>query len=446
VAQLLINLGAGLEPTAVVDPGEEAESLRRALDRTASELREQMVELDALRRARAVAESTNIVRGEILALVVRSMRTPADALLGLSGMLRTSSLFPAQRAYVEALQVAVEGLRGILNQVSDFSRLEGGTLPLEPIPFDLGLMLADLSKSLGTRANAKRIGLRVELPSGSRRVVGDPGRVRQIISAVVEYGLRRLDGGHILVESQPAGYGIPGGGVLVRIDDFGPPVPEDFLPTLFEPFGRGDVTMSAEDGLSLTIARQLARLMGGDLTVENVNGRGTRFTFRAPLAGLEAPDAASSHRAEALPTSAMPGSLLLVERDPALRNSWSAIAEAAGYRTTVVETRAEALAELGLRAGGVDVVMFSDHDAEGYDEIGRNIQRSGAGGPALIMLLAAGYPGDAKRLMEAGFRGYLVKPVPPTDLREALEILRRTPREKWDGLFITRHSLEEGRQ
>jgi signal transduction histidine kinase/CheY-like chemotaxis protein len=442
LAQLLINLGAGSEPVGVADP-EEAEQLRRALDRTASELREQMVELDALRRARAVAESTNIVRGEILALVVRSMRTPADALLGLSGMLRTSSLFPAQRAYVEALQVAVEGLRGILNQVSDFSRLEGGTLPLEPIPFDLGLMFEDLGKSLGSRAEAKRIGLRIEPTSAPRRVVGDPGRVRQIVSAVVEYGLRRLDQGHILIESLPAGYAIPGGGILVRIDDFGPAVPEDFLPTLFEPFGRGDVTMSAEDGLGLTIARQLARLMGGDLTVENVGGRGTRFTFRAPLPALEA---TSAPHAEAFPTSAMPGSLLLVERDPALRGSWSAIAEAAGYRATGVENRVEALAELGLRNGGVDVVVFSDHDAEGYDEIGRNIQRSGPEGLALIMLLAAGYPGDAKRLMEGGFRGYLVKPVPPADLREALEILRRTPRDKWDGLFITRHSLAEGRQ
>lgn len=443
MTQLLINLGTGLEPSAVLETNEDAEKLRKALDRTASELREQMVELDALRRARAVAESTNIVRGEILSLVVRSMRTPADALLGLSGLLRTSSLFPAQRAYVEALQVAVEGLRGILNQVSDFSRLEGGTLPLEPIPFDLGLMFEDLGKSLGTRAQAKRIGLRVESSSASRRVIGDPGRVRQIISAVAEYGFRRLDGGHILIESESAGYGVPGGGILVRIDDFGPAVPDDFLPTLFEPFGRGDVTMSAEDGLGLTIARQLARLMGGDLTVENVSGRGTRFTFRAPLAALDT--GASARRAEAVPTTVLPGTLLLVERDPALRSSWSAIAEAAGYRATGLENRAEALAELGLRNGEVDVVVFSDHDAQGYEEIGRSIQRSGEAGPALIMLLAAGYPGDAKKLMDAGFRGYLVKPVPPADLREALEILRRTPREKWDGLFITRHSLEEGR-
>jgi signal transduction histidine kinase/CheY-like chemotaxis protein len=446
VPQLLVNLGSGSGSSLLSEANEERERLRRELERTASELREQMVELDALRRARAAAESANVVRGEILSLVVRSMRTPADALLGLAGMLRSGALLPTQRAYVEALQEASESLRGILNQVADFSRLESGTLPLEPIPFDLVLMFEDLGHALATRAQAKGLMLRLDASGAPRRVVGDPGRVRQIVSAVVEYGLRRLERGAIVLEAQPAGLDVPGGGIQVRIQDSGPAIPDDFIPTLFEPFGRGDVVMSAEDGLGLTIARHLARLMGGDLAVENVSGSGTRFTFRAPLPALPERGESGLAAAEAVPTTAMPGTLLVVERDPSLRSSWSAIAEAAGYRATGLETRAEALAELGLRSGGVDVVVFSDHDADGYDEIGRSIQRGGPGSPALIMLPAAGYPGDAKRLMEAGFRGYLVKPVAPADLRETLEILRRTPRARWDRLFITRHSLAEGRQ
>jgi signal transduction histidine kinase/CheY-like chemotaxis protein len=445
VPQLLINLGKGSE--APVIPGtDDRERLRKDLERTANELREQMVELDALRRARSAAESANVVRGEILSLVVRSMRTPADALLGLSGMLRNGALLPTQRAYVEALLEASESLRGILNQVSDFSRLESGTLPLEPIPFDLALMFEDLGRALATRAQAKGLTLRIDGSSAPRRVVGDPGRVRQIVSTVVEYGLRRLERGAIVIEAQSADLKVPGGGILVRIQDSGPAIADDFIPTLFEPFGRGDVVMSAEDGLGLTIARQLARVMGGDLAVENIPGLGTRFTLRAPLPALEGRSDTGAPVSEAVHTSAMPGSLLVVERDPALRSSWSAIAEAAGYRATGLESRAEALAELGLRSGGVDAVLFSDHDAEGYDEIGRSIQRTGGATPALIMLPAAGYPGDAKRLMEVGFRGYLVKPVSPADLREALEMLRRTPRAKWDQLFITRHSLAESRQ
>ena len=442
MAQLLLSDDSPRPPAS----SEERDRLRKELERTANELREQMVELEALRRARAAAESANMVRGEILSLVVRSMRTPADALLGLAGMLRSGALLPTQRAYVEALQEASQRLRDILNQVSDFSRLESGTLPLEPIPFDLGLMLEDLGRTLAARADAKGLRLRMNGAGSGRRVVGDPGRVRQIVSAVADYGLRRLEQGSIEVEAQPAGYHVPGGGVVLRIQDSGPPVLDDFLPTLFEPFGRGDVVMSSEDGLGLTIARHLARLLGGDLTIENLPGAGTCFTFRAPLAALPSSMLPGSPVSETVPTAALPGTLLVVERDPALRSAWSAVGEAAGYRATALESRAEALAELGLRGGGVDVVMFGDHDADGYDEIGRSIQRTGGSSPALIMLLAAGYPGDAKRLMEAGFRGYLVKPVAPADLREALEILRRTPKSRWEELFITRHSLAEGRQ
>ncbi len=133
-----------------------------------------------------------------------------------------------------------------------------------------------------------------------------------------------------------------------------------------------------------------------------------------------------------------------MERDPAQRATWTLIAEAAGYRATGLGSREEALAELARRPA--DVVVFSDHDAEGYDAVGKQVEEGGLGNPALIMLPAAGYPGDARLLRDGGFRGYLVKPVAPADLREALEILRRTPRARWDDLFITRHWLAEARR
>ena len=141
--------------------------------------------------------------------------------------------------------------------------------------------------------------------------------------------------------------------------------------------------------------------------------------------------------------------LLVVEAGAQLRVRWVTVAEASGFRATGARDREEALLELRQRAAAgrpATIVLFSDHDAEDYEQVGRRISGDDAlGRPALIMLPAAGTPGDARRLMDAGFRGYLVKPVAPADLRELLETLRRTPRAVWHTLFLTRHWLAEAR-
>jgi len=432
---------------------EQRDWLAHALERTSTELQEQLVELDALRRARSTAESTNLIRGEILATVSRTMRTPADALLGITRLLQGSGLPGSQRAYVDALAGAAQVLRRILNDVSDFSRLESGTLPLEPIPFDLRVMLEDLVSSLEGEARTKGIVLDlVTGPQMPRRVIGDPGRLRQVLTALLRDGISRLDRGRIALEAEGDTARREPGGVRFVVEDSGPGISADLLPTLFEPFVRGDAYTNRDGGLALPIARQLAHLMGGDLTVAPHSEAGTRFTVRLPLTRWEDANGDTAPRTSSLesPSRALPGTLLIVEADPGQRTIWAAIAEAAGYRAGGLNNPGEVLPELIRRTESgnpVSIIVFSDYGAEEYAELGRQIvARETFGKPALIMLPAVGNPGDARRLMEAGFRGYLVKPVAPADLREALETLRRAPRSLWHRLFLTRHSLAESRQ
>jgi signal transduction histidine kinase/FixJ family two-component response regulator len=434
---------------------EERQRLAQALERSSSELREQLMELEALRRARSAAESAKLVRGEILATVSRTMRTPADALLGITRLLRLGPLIPSQRAYADALQSAAEVLRGILNDVSDYSRLESGTLPLEPIVFDLRVMVEDLAAALAFEAQAKAVALRLAWrPEAPRRVTGDPGRLRQVLTALVRDGLSRLSQGEIVLEvaAEPGSEDDPVNGVRLIVEDTGPAIPDDLVTTLFEPFVRGDAYATREGRLALPIARQLAHLMGGDLGVENPPGAGTRYMLRLPLARLsEGGGSAKESAADTqVPTSALPATLLVVDADPNQRASWATIAEAAGFRVTGYGSRDEVAPELRRLAQAgrpAAIVIFSDHGAEGYAELGRDIVADDSSGkPALIMLPAAGNPGDARRLMDAGFRSYLVKPIAPADLRETLETLRRTPRSGWHRLFITRHYLAETRR
>jgi CheY-like chemotaxis protein len=390
-------------------------------------------------------------------MVSRTMRAPADALLGLSGLLRAGALLPTQRGYVDALQQAGESLRGILNEVSDFSRLESGVLALEPIGFDPRLMVDDLVAALQAEAGPAGVTLRTQWEGPvPRRVSGDPGRIRQIFAALVRDGLARATGEGVLTLRLDFRAGSPGV-LCAEVEDSGSAIPADLLPTLFEPFLRADAGPHRLGGseLGLPIARQLARLMGGDLTV--TSAAATRFTVRLPLPA--APDDGSSDevaeagagRGREPDAAAARGSdtVLVVEHDGSQRAAWSCLVEAAGYRAIGTRDPAGARDELRRLAQDsrpVAIVLFSDHDAEGYETIGRIISDDAdLERPALLMLPAVGNPGDVRRLKAAGFRGYLVKPVEPPDLREALELFRRTPRARWHTLFVTRHALAEMR-
>jgi signal transduction histidine kinase len=168
----------------------------------------------------------------------------------------------------------------ILNDVWT-SPAGGGTLPLEPIPFDLRVMLEDLIAALDGVAGLKGVALRLTLrPDTPRRVVGDPGRLRQVISGLVQDGLSRLAQGEIALEVGMDPTRPPGKGIRLSVEDTGPAIPDDLMPTLFQPFVRGDAYANRDGGLALPIAKQLTHLMGGDLAVENPPGIGTRFTLR----------------------------------------------------------------------------------------------------------------------------------------------------------------------
>ncbi len=428
----------------------DRERLAAGLERTTQELQELLVEVDALRRARASAESTNLVRGEILTTVSRAMRSPTDAILGLSGLLRAGALLPTQRSYVDAVHGAADVLLTILNDVSDFSRLEAGTLPLEPIPFDLRVMLEDAATVLTAPVQAKGLTLRFSWrPDALRRVTGDPGRIRQIVSTLVLDALVRTEEGEIVIEAGRIAGGDGPGAVVLVVEDTGMEIPADLIHSLFEPFNRGDTYPVRNSGLPLAIARQLARLMGGDLAAEALPNGGMRFVAVLPLPAAD-PEQAPAPTLESRPAhGASAGQVLIVESDPDARATWGAIAEAAGYDAAGVPDRHAVLERLRreLDAGRhVEVVVFSDHDAEGYEELGRTILADLAGDrPSLVMLPAVGHPGDVRALRQAGFMAYLVKPVSPADLREVLETIRRVPPPDRHTIFLTRHSLAESR-
>jgi CheY-like chemotaxis protein len=281
-------------------------------------------------------------------------------------------------------------------------------------------------------------------------VLADPGRIRQVLTALIRDGLNRMERGEVVLEVGRGTMRAPGGGVRFTVEDSGPGIAADLLPMLFEPFTRGDAYPGRDGSLALPIAHHLARLLGGELAAASVEGAGMRFSLSLPLPLVDgSADVPLPTEAEPVPHQAALG-LMVVDADPDQRAGWAQVADAAGFRAVGIGNREDAIEELLKRAREgrpVAMVLFSDHDADGYDAIARRIHSEPElGQPALIMLPAVGNPGDARRLREAGFRGYLVKPVAPADLREMLEALRRMPAGVWTGTILTRHALAEARR
>ena len=131
---------------------------------------------------------------------------------------------------------------------------------------------------------AKGLVLRLEWrPDAPRRVSGDPGRLRQVLGALLRDSIGRLERGEVALKVARGRLGSVGGGVRITVEDTGPAIPDDLLPTLFEPFARADASPWRDSRLALPIAHHLVRLMGGDLEVTNLPGAGSRFTFSLPM-------------------------------------------------------------------------------------------------------------------------------------------------------------------
>jgi DNA-binding response OmpR family regulator len=259
----------------------------------------------------------------------------------------------------------------------------------------------------------------------------------------------RTEKGEIVVEvgRGPIRDGL--GTVSLVVEDTGARIPADLMPMLFEPFNRGDAYPTRNSGLPLAISRQLARLMGGELAAEAMAEGGMRFIATLPLPAVQS-DAAPAGETRAVEApEPIPAQVLVVEADPDARAAWAAIAESAGYRASGLSGRDGVLAWLRneLEEGrDTAMVIFSDHDADGYDALGRALlSELGENRPALVMLPAVGHPGDVSRLRHAGFLGYLVKPVSLADLREVLRTILRTRPAERHTVFLTRHSLAEAR-